>query len=155
MIPRSIMHLAAAVGLIFFMGSAASAKEPSNSGTKPDATIQLSGGTVAAGIGYSWASGTLIYKGKHYPISVDGLSVGSVGAESATATGKVYHLKSVSDFDGTYASVGAGATVGGGAAVATMKNQNGVVVDLGSTARGLKFNLSASGVNMHVNPKAG
>src|SRR5262245_26611258 len=35
---------------------------------KPDATIKLSGGSVAAGVGVSWGSGTLTYKGKTHPI---------------------------------------------------------------------------------------
>ena len=43
---------------------------------KPDATVEFSGGSVAAGIGYSWGSGTLTYKGMKYPITVDGLSAG-------------------------------------------------------------------------------
>jgi len=42
---------------------------------KPDAILQLSGGSIAAGIGFSWGSGTLTYKGKDYPVSVNGLSL--------------------------------------------------------------------------------
>src|SRR5215472_13223800 len=51
----------------------------------PDGSIKLSGGSVAVGVGYSWASGTLTYKGKDYPISVSGLSVGDVGATKVEA----------------------------------------------------------------------
>ena len=35
---------------------------------RPDATLQLSGGSVAAGIGWSWGSGTLTYKGKNFSL---------------------------------------------------------------------------------------
>jgi hypothetical protein len=62
---------------------------------KPDATIRLSSGSVAAGIGFSWGKGTLTYKGKDYPISVKGLSIGKVGITKATASGEVYHLKTL------------------------------------------------------------
>src|SRR5690349_7757825 len=55
----------------------------------PDATIKLSGGSVAAGVGLSWGSGTLTYKGKTYPISVNGLSVGDVGVTKIEASGDV------------------------------------------------------------------
>src|SRR5215831_11408834 len=51
----------------------------------PDATIALHGGSIAAGIGISWGSGTLTYKGKDYPIDVKGLSIGDVGATSIEA----------------------------------------------------------------------
>ena len=42
----------------------------------PDATLRLSGGSFALGIGFRWGSGTLSYKGKDYPVKVNGLSIG-------------------------------------------------------------------------------
>ena len=41
----------------------------------PDAVIELSGGSVAAGVGFSWGSGTLIYHGKRYPLKINGFSL--------------------------------------------------------------------------------
>ncbi len=119
-------------------------------GKAPDATLQLNQGSVAVGIGFSWGGGTLTYRGKRYPVDVDGLTVGSVGVSKATASGSVYNLKKLEDFNGTYTAVGAGATVAGGGSVATMRNQNGVRVTLRSTSRGLKFTLGASGVSMNI-----
>jgi hypothetical protein len=116
----------------------------------PDATLRLSSGSVAAGVGFSWGSGTLTYKGKDYPVSVSGLSVGSVGVTSATASGKVYNLKELKDFDGTFTAVGAGLTAAGGGAIATMRNQNGVTIDLVSTTEGVKITLGAAGVSMNI-----
>ncbi len=124
----------------------AAAKGKSN----PDATIKLSAGSVSAGIGVSWGSGTLTYKGKSHPISVNGLDVGSVGASKISASGSVYHLKSLDDFDGNYTSVEAGAAVGGGGSALAMQNQNGVVVHLVSTTKGVKFALGAGGVKMEL-----
>ena len=116
----------------------------------PDATLQLNQGSVAVGIGWSWGGGTLTYHGKRYPVDVDGLTVGSVGVSKATASGSVYDLKKLEDFNGTYTAVGAGATVGGGGSVATMRNQNGVRITLRSTSRGVKFTLGASGVSLNI-----
>ena len=116
----------------------------------PDATISLSADSVAAGIGISWGSGTLTYKGKTYPISVDGLSVGDAGISKITASGKVYGLKKLEDFNGNYTGVAAGATVAGGGAVSAMQNQNGVRVELVTTSQGLKFTLGANGVDMKI-----
>ena len=117
---------------------------------KPDATLSLSEGTVGVGIGFSWGKGSLSYKGKTYPFKVEGLSVGDVGIQRATATGNVFGLKKIEDFDGNYTAAGAGATVGGGAGAAVMKNQNGVTIHLVSTSQGLKFTLGASGVSMKI-----
>jgi len=118
--------------------------------TQPDATIELREGAVAAGIGFSWGSGTLTFKGKTYPVSVSGLSVGSVGISRASASGNVFGLKDIKDFDGNYTAAAAGAAVGGGGGVTTMRNQNGVRIDLTSTTQGVKLTLAAGGVSLKI-----
>ena len=117
---------------------------------KPDATLQLSEGTVAVGIGFSWGKGTLAYQGKSYSVKVSGLSVGEVGVNRATAVGNVFNLKNLADFDGNYVAGGAGATVGGGAGLTAMKNQNGVVIELKSTTQGASLKLAAEGLKLSV-----
>ena len=112
----------------------------------PDATIELSGGTVAAGVGYSWAKGTLDFQGQSIPVNVKGLSVAALGVGSVRASGEVYNLEKLQDFEGNYTAVSAGATLAGGAAATAMKNQNGVVIKLRSTTQGLQLNLSVEGV---------
>ena len=134
----------ATVAALGFLLTAARAED------KPDATIKLSGGSVAVGIGYSWGGGTLTYKGKTYDVEVKGLSVGDVGASQVEASGNVYHLAKLSDFDGNYTAAGVGATVAGGASAAAMKNQNGVVINLVSTTQGLKFTFAAAGVDLKI-----
>ena len=132
-----------ALGLLLQVGQAAEEKTP-------DATLKLSEGSVAAGIGFSWGGGTLTYKGKDYPIDVKGLSVGDVGATKIEASGKVYNLKGIDDFDGNYTAVGTGATVGGGGGVAAMRNQAGVSIDLVATTQGVKVAFGAAGVDLKI-----
>ena len=113
---------------------------------KPDATLKLSEGQFAVGIGWSWGKGVLTFKRKHHPFKVDGLSVVDVGVTKANAVGKVYHLKRLSDFNGTYTAAAAEGTIGGGAGVSTMKNENGVVIQLISTTQGVNVKLAGEGV---------
>ena len=113
---------------------------------KPDATLKLSQGQVAVGIGWNWGGGVLTYKGKDYPFKVDGLSVGDIGVSKAEAIGEVYNLQKRSDFNGTYTAAAAEASIGGGVGTSTMKNQNGVVILLRTTTQGLNFKLAAQGV---------
>jgi hypothetical protein len=117
---------------------------------KADATIRLTSGSVAAGIGWSWGSGTVTYKGKEYPISVKGLSLGKVGITKATASGEVFHLKTLKDFDGNYTAAGAGITLAGGRSAVTMKNQNGVRVRVISTNKGADITLGVGGVELKI-----
>jgi hypothetical protein len=111
-------------------------------------TLKLADGSVALGVGFSWGKGTLTYHGRTYPIKVEGLSVGEVGVTRATAVGTVSHLEKLSDFSGTYVAVGAGATAGGGADVAMMRNQHGVVVELTSTTQGAGLKFGTDGIRM-------
>lgn len=117
---------------------------------EPDAYLELSEGSVAVGIGYSWGSGTLTYQGKKYPVEVKGLSVIDVGVTKATAFGKVYGLKQLEDFNGNYTSATAEGTLGGGAGATKMKNQKGVVIDLFSTTKGLNLKLAPSGISLKL-----
>jgi hypothetical protein len=135
------LMVAACVGL---MATNAVAKE------KPTATLRLSGKSVSAGVGWSWGHGTLNYKGKAHRFKVDGLEVGAVGASSISATANVYHLTKLQDFNGTYTSVAAGATAGGGAEAAAMRNQNGVVIHLKATTRGVELKAGVDGLKLQL-----
>jgi hypothetical protein len=117
-------------------------------GNTATGTVEFSGGSVAVGIGYSWGSGTLLYHGRRYPLKVDGLSIVHVGANGYTASGTVYNLTKLSDFDGVYAAVSAGAAIAGGATATTMRNDHGVVIQMVSTDTGLNFQLGPKGVTL-------
>ena len=113
---------------------------------KPDATLDLSGGSVAVGVGVDWAKGTLHFQGKDVPVKVKGLSVVRVGASKISASGEVYNLKELSEFAGNYSAVAAGAAVAGGGGVSAMRNDHGVVMHLHSTTTGVDLDLGVKGL---------
>ncbi len=121
--------------------------------SKSDATLRLSGGSFALGIGFRWGSGTLTYKGKDYPVKVNGLSIGKVGMTGVSAYGEVFNLKHLQDFNGHY-NVGAegtrGVTIAKGKASSLMSNQAGVIVRLSATQTGLDVNATGGGVDMQI-----
>src|SRR5215469_1052707 len=121
-----------------------------SSAQSPSGVIELSGGAVAIGIGYSWGSGTLIFQGRRYPLKISGLSVASVGVTDYTAAGSVEGLVTASDINGVFTAVSAGGTLGGGGNVSAMKNQKGVVIHLTSTTRGLSLTLAAEGLKIQI-----
>jgi chemotaxis protein MotB len=114
----------------------------------PVGRISFSGGTIAAGIGFSWGSGTLLFRGKTYNFRADGFSLGDVGAARVDAAGGVYNLRRIEDFDGTYTAVDVGLTLAGGGSLVTMRNPHGVVIQARSTTAGLRINLGAAGVTI-------
>jgi hypothetical protein len=116
----------------------------------PDGTIELSGGKVAAGVGYSWGSGTLFFHGKRYPLNVSGVSLGSAGVNEYTASGTVTGLTTPQDINGIFTAAGAGLTLGGGAGITEMENNNGVTIDLNSTSEGLSATVAVKGVQISL-----
>jgi hypothetical protein len=117
---------------------------------QPNATLQLRSGAVAAGVGISWGKGTLTYKGKQYPVSVSGLSLGKVGITKVTASGEVYNLKKLEDFSGNYISATADITLAGGRSGVTMKNQNGVLLVVHASSKGVDLTIGPSGVDIKL-----
>src|SRR5215475_6193659 len=112
---------------------AARAAAAADKDDKPVGTIQLKEGSVGVGVGYSWGKGVLTFRGKRYRFKIDGLTAGELSGATINARGEVYHLKKLEDFNGTYTSVGAGATAAGGFDVEVMRNANGVEIKVIST----------------------
>jgi hypothetical protein len=146
--PRWWSKLALALLIWLFCGVAGAGLAAAQS--VPSGTVELSGGSVAVGIGYTWGHGTLIFDGKRYGLKVQGLSIVQVGISQYTASGTVYGLTKLSDINGIYTAVSAGAAVAGGASATTMKNSNGVVIQWVATHQGINLSLSAKGVSMHL-----
>jgi hypothetical protein len=124
--------------------------QSANTAERPDGTIDLTGGSFAVGVGYVWGDGALMYEGAKHKFKLSGVSIIDVGGAHITATGDVYHLQSLKDFDGNYTTVSAGLTVAGGGSVAVLRNEHGVVIKLHATTAGLRFNLAAEGVGIKL-----
>jgi hypothetical protein len=118
----------------------------------PDATVSISEGSVAAGIGWSWGRGEISYQGKTYHFKIDGLSVAEVGITKAEASGTVYNLKDLADINGVYAAAAAGGTAGKGANVSSLRNAKGVVINLKSETKGADIKIAASGLKITLEP---
>ena len=126
------------------MAAAVAAQDP------PSGTVSIESKSIAVGVGVSWGDGKLIYEGKEYPFSINGLSVVDLGISKVTATGDVFNLKKVEDFSGNYVAAAAGAAVGAGAGATAMKNQHGVVMQLTGTGQGIQFTLAPKGVEVKL-----
>src|SRR5262249_57503557 len=68
----------------------------------PSGTLRLESREVAAGIGVTWGRGILTVDGVDHPFSIAGLSVADLGVARVTATGEVYGLRKLEDFNGPY-----------------------------------------------------
>jgi hypothetical protein len=135
----------AVIVTILALSSGAFAEE-----AKHDATLELTQTSVALVIGYTWGGGTLTFQDRSYPIEIDGLSFLALGVVRAKASAEVFNMKSLDDFNGTYFAGSIEGTVGAGAGATTMRNQNGVVIQLFTTTQGLNLKLAPEGVRLYL-----
>jgi hypothetical protein len=146
---RTLICLAACLSLwAVAYGDNAGSTNPVPDNAKPDAMVTLSGGSAAAGIGYTWGHGELKTSNQSQKFSIKGISVVDVGATSFDANGNVYNLKTLADISGTFVAAGAGVAVVNGVTAVYLRNEHGVVIKLIANTTGLKFNLSADGVRI-------
>jgi hypothetical protein len=119
---------------------------------KYDGSVSIDATNFALVIGGSTGGGQLKFQGKTYDFKITGLSAGvNVGVTKIEANGFVYDLKDVAKFPGTYTAFSTSGTAGAGAGMIYLKNENGVIMKLGSTSKGLQLNVgAASGVKVEM-----
>ena len=144
--PLSPRIRAALVALTAFAGVAASSTVLADGGS-------ISFRVVKAGfvIGGSAGSGTLVFHGRSYPISIGGLSYGfTFGASAINFRGVVSNIQRPSDVAGVYAAGGIGAAIGTGAGAIVLTNQKGAVLSLTGHEAGLIVSADLNGMAISV-----
>ena len=114
----------------------------------PPPWVSMKSTSIAAGIGLSWGDGILTFEGERHAFSVKGLSLIDLGFAMQVSEGAVANLNAISDFEGNYVAVEAGAAAGVGASVLSMRNGNGVVIHLRSDVSGVQLALGPEGLRI-------
>ncbi|MBP8897796.1 MAG: hypothetical protein KBG32_04875 [Sulfuritalea sp.] len=125
----------------------AQARQKAMSGP-PDATADFEGKQLRLIAGGAKGKGVLHYKGKDYPFTMSGVSVGGIGYTEAHGTANIYFLKSLEDFPGTYQGIGAGAAAGPSKGANTFQSMKEVVITTKSKGEGAALNLGVSSVTI-------
>lgn len=110
-------------------------------------TVTINQGQIAFIFSANVGGGNLHYQGRTYPFSIGGLGVGGIGITSIDATGEVYNLNKLSDFDGSYYQARTGLTIVGTVLKSGLwlENTEGVYIRLKAKRKGvaLSFGLDA------------
>ena len=111
------------------------------------ARIVKAGLLVGGGAG----RGVLTYRGKTYPFKITGLSVGiTAGATVGRFDGWASDIRDVSDFAGTYSSVGGGFALVGGVNGVHLRNEKGVTIVLQGPKAGLELAANISQITISL-----
>jgi hypothetical protein len=95
-------------------------------------------------------TGTLSYKVREYRLSVRNVSFATIGISGAKLVGTAHNLRIAADIAGTYRTVAARLTVGGGAQVARFENANGVILELAGIQVGVAVVLGSAGMTIDL-----
>jgi hypothetical protein len=102
-------------------------------------------------IGVGGGTGTLVFRGKHYPLQISGVSFGAtIGASTSDLRGHAYNMHAPTDIEGAYSAIGAGAAIAGGAAGVRLQNAKGVVLELTGVRVGAELSAAVSGVEVRL-----
>jgi hypothetical protein len=116
----------------------------------PDATADFEAKQLRLIFGGAEGKGVLHFKGKDYPFTMSGVTVGGVGYTEAHGTANVYFLKSIEDFPGNYQGIGAGAALGSAKGGNTFQNMKEVVITTKSKGEGVALNLGVSSITIKL-----
>ena len=100
-------------------------------------------------VGVGGGQGVLVFRGKRYPFTVSGMSVGfTIGASTTKFTGRALNLRSPGDLAGSYAAGGAGGAIAAGAGGVQLQNANGVILQLSGPRVGVEASAAVGGVTI-------
>ena len=112
------------------------------------AVVFTKGGFI---VGAGGGEGVLLYRGKKYPLTVSGMSVGlTIGASTTKFVGRALNLKGPASIEGSYAVGGAGGAIAAGAGAVQLQNSNGVILQLSGPKVGAEVSAAVGGVTIRL-----
>src|SRR3954447_18408136 len=121
---------------------------PTRADTGQVAVVFTKGGFI---VGVGGGEGVLLYRGKKYPFTVSGMSVGfTIGASTTKFVGRALNLRGPESIEGSYAAGGAGGAVAAGAGAVQLQNGNGVILQLSGPKVGAELSAAVGGVTIRL-----
>ena len=140
--------LGISVTLVALLVGVAGFTTPSRAETGRVAVVFTKGGFV---VGVGGGDGVLTLRGRHYPFTVSGMSVGfTIGASTTRLTGRAVNLRGPASIEGSYSAIGAGGALAAGAGGVQLQNANGVILQLSGPKVGAEVSAAVGGVTVRL-----
>jgi hypothetical protein len=136
-----------AAGLALVSVPAFAARDPGAPGLV-EGHVTITAHAADVGVGYTWGDGVLRYKGHDYHFTVKGVDVAAVGYSTIVGHGRVYHLRHLKDFNGTYGAANGEATLGNGVGGRFLQNGNGVQIRIDDVTKGARLSGAGEGIQL-------
>ena len=149
------MRVSIRVALLALLGMTAVAgtSSASRAETGSVSVVFTKGGLI---LGVGSGEGVLTFRGRHYPFTVSGMSVGvTVGASTTKLVGHALNLRGPESIEGTYSAIGGGGAFAGGAGSVRLRNingttANGVILQLSGPKVGVELSVAVAGVSIRL-----
>lgn len=140
--------LSIGIALVALIVGVAGSSAPSRAENGQVAVVFTKGGLI---VGVGGGEGVLVFRGKRYPFTVSGMSVGfTIGASTTKFVGRAINLKGPASIEGTYGTAGAGGAVAAGAGGVQLQNANGVILQLSGPRVGAEVSAAVGGVTIRL-----
>jgi hypothetical protein len=142
------LHTHVALVAMLGMLSVTGLSTPLHAETGSVAVVFTKGGLI---LGVGGGEGVLTLRGRHYPFTVSGMSIGfTIGASTTKLVGRALNLRGPASIEGTYSAVGAGGALAGGAGGVQLQNTNGVILQLSGPKVGVELSAAVAGVTIRL-----
>jgi hypothetical protein len=136
------------ISAVALLAGVAGFSTPSRAETGQVAVVFTKGGFI---VGVGGGEGVLILRGKRYPFTVSGMSVGfTIGASTTKLVGRALNLNGPASIEGSYSAIGAGGAVAAGAGGVQLQNANGVILQLSGPKIGAEVSAAVGGVTVRL-----
>jgi hypothetical protein len=140
-----------ALGLLFLCMSGPALAQGTQDKGKPaleqTATVEIEQFQVALLYSGNRGGGRLTFNGKPYDFTVSGLGIGGIGVSKIEATGRVYNLKRIENFPGSYVQARWGYAAGEKSdGTLWLQNADGVVLELAANRTGMALSIGADAI---------
>ena len=131
---------------LFGLLTSAAVATPALAETGAVSVVFTKGGFI---VGVGGGEGVLTFRGRHYPFTVSGASIGfTIGASTTKLVGRALNLRSPGDIAGSYSAAGAGGALAAGAGGVQLQNANGVILQLSGPKVGVELSAALAGVSI-------
>ena len=139
---------AAGVALVALLVGVAGVSTPSRAETGQVAVVFTKGGLI---VGVGGGEGVLVLRGKRYPFTVSGMSVGfTIGASTTKLVGRALNLRGPASIEGSYSAIGAGGAVAAVAGGVQIQKAKGVILQLSGPKVGAEVSAAVGGVTIRL-----
>lgn len=136
------------VALVGLLAGVAGFSTPSRAETGQVAVVFTKGGFI---LGVGGGEGVLVLRGKRYPFTVSGMSVGfTIGASTTKLVGRALNVRGPASIEGGYSAIGAGGAVVAGGGGVQLQNANGVILQLSGPRVGAEVSAAVGGVTIRL-----